>query len=163
MGIRIPCKTAFILKWGPDLHNSSAELIWNLPHRSPWHVLSQLLSLLHNIGNNKQSGDIKYSILVYIKRLYKWLNSAILLQHVYTNWIYTWFCCALLCICYILYPNRSMDLFNSLWLSGAIFIHRMGSTMAQVMTCCLMASSHYLNQCWLIISKADGLHLWALS
>ena len=28
-----------------------------------------------------------------------------------------------------------------------------GSTLAQVMACCLMAPSHYLNQCWLNISK----------
>ena len=28
-----------------------------------------------------------------------------------------------------------------------------GSTLAQVMACCLMASSHYLEQCWLIINK----------
>ena len=27
------------------------------------------------------------------------------------------------------------------------------TTLAQVMACCLMAPSHYLNQCWLIISK----------
>ena len=27
------------------------------------------------------------------------------------------------------------------------------STLAQVMACCLMAPSHYLNQCWLTISK----------
>ena len=26
-------------------------------------------------------------------------------------------------------------------------------TLAQVMACCLLATSHYLNQCWLIISK----------
>ena len=30
-----------------------------------------------------------------------------------------------------------------------------GSTLAQVMTCCLMAPSHYLNQCWLIISEVQ--------
>ena len=30
---------------------------------------------------------------------------------------------------------------------------RSGSTLAQVTACCLMAPSHYLNQCWLIISK----------
>ena len=30
---------------------------------------------------------------------------------------------------------------------------RTGSTLAQVMACCLTAPSHYLNQCWLIISK----------
>ena len=28
-----------------------------------------------------------------------------------------------------------------------------GSTLAQVMACCLMAPSHYLNQCWLTISE----------
>ena len=34
-----------------------------------------------------------------------------------------------------------------------------GSTLAQVMACCLMAPSHYLNQCWLIICKVQ----WHLS
>ena len=29
--------------------------------------------------------------------------------------------------------------------------HRSGSTLAQVMTCCLMAQNHYLNQFWFII------------
>ena len=41
---------------------------------------------------------------------------------------------------------------NSLWPSDAIWRHRSGSTLAQVMACCLKAPSHYLNQCWLIIS-----------
>ena len=51
--------------------------------------------------------------------------------------------------------------FNSLWPSGILWWHRSGSTLAQVMACCLTASmaccltapSHYLNQFWLIISK----------
>ena len=42
---------------------------------------------------------------------------------------------------------------NSLWPSDAIWRKRSGSTLAQVMDCCLTAPSHYLNQCWLIISK----------
>ena len=41
---------------------------------------------------------------------------------------------------------------NSLWPRDAIRWHRSGSTLAQVMACCLTAPSHYLNQCWLIIS-----------
>ena len=41
---------------------------------------------------------------------------------------------------------------DSLWPSDAIW-HRSGSALAQVMTCCLMAPSHYLNQCWLIIHR----------
>ena len=43
--------------------------------------------------------------------------------------------------------------FNSLWPSDSIWWQRPGSTLAQVMACCLTAPSHYLNQCWLIISK----------
>ena len=39
---------------------------------------------------------------------------------------------------------------NSLWPSDAIWRHRFGSTLVQVMACCLTAPSHYLNQCWLI-------------
>ena len=42
---------------------------------------------------------------------------------------------------------------NSLWLSDAIWWHRSGSTLVQVMACCLLAQSHYLNRCWLLISE----------
>ena len=38
-----------------------------------------------------------------------------------------------------------------MWPSDAIW--RLRSTLAQVMTWCLMAPSHYLNQCWLLISE----------
>ena len=43
--------------------------------------------------------------------------------------------------------------------ADAIWRQRSGSTLAQVMACCLTAPSHYLNQCWLIISKVE----WHLS
>ena len=42
---------------------------------------------------------------------------------------------------------------NSLGPSDAIWHWRSLSTLVQVMVCCLTAPSHYLNQCWLIISK----------
>ena len=42
---------------------------------------------------------------------------------------------------------------NSLGPSDAIWRWRSWSTLVQVMVCCLTAPSHYLNQCWLIISK----------
>ena len=42
---------------------------------------------------------------------------------------------------------------NSLLLSDAKWQHRSGSTLAQVMACCLKAPSHYLNQCWHIICR----------
>ena len=56
--------------------------------------------------------------------------------------------------------------FNSLWPNDAIWRHRSGSTLAQVMAYCLAAPSHYLNQCWLIISNnihvlcRDTLQSW---
>ena len=43
--------------------------------------------------------------------------------------------------------------FNSLWLNDAIRRQRSGSTLGQIMTCCLTSPSHYLTQCWLMISK----------
>ena len=50
--------------------------------------------------------------------------------------------------------NISLDCyFNSLWSSCTIWQHWSLSTLAQVMTCCLMAPNHYLNQCWLLISE----------
>ena len=40
-----------------------------------------------------------------------------------------------------------------MWTSDAIWRHRAGSTLAQVMDCCLIAPRHYLNQCWLLIRE----------
>ena len=42
---------------------------------------------------------------------------------------------------------------NSLWPSDTIWRQRSGSTLAQVMACCLTAQGHYLNQYWLIVSN----------
>ena len=42
-----------------------------------------------------------------------------------------------------------------LWPSDGIWWHRSGSTLAQVMACCLRATNHYLNQCWLTISEGQ--------
>ena len=42
---------------------------------------------------------------------------------------------------------------NWLWPCDTIWRQRSGSTLAQVMAWCLMAPSHYLNQCWLIITE----------
>ena len=52
---------------------------------------------------------------------------------------------------------------NSLWPSDTIWRQRSGSTLAQVMACCLMAASHYQNQCWLFIFKSSDIHIMAIS
>ena len=51
------------------------------------------------------------------------------------------------------YAILSSIVFNSLRPSDAIWWHRSGSILTQVMACCLMAPSRYLYQHWLIISK----------
>ena len=45
---------------------------------------------------------------------------------------------------------------NSLQPSDAMSQHKSGSTLAQVMACCLTAPSHYLNQCFHIINLTLG-------
>ena len=50
-----------------------------------------------------------------------------------------------------------------MWRNDAIWRHRSGSTVAQVMACCLTAPSHYLNQCWLIIKGFCGIFLRTFS
>ena len=52
-------------------------------------------------------------------------------------------------------PHYKLDIFNSLWPNDAIWRQGSRSTLVHVMACCLMAASHYLNQCWLIITKVQ--------
>ena len=37
-----------------------------------------------------------------------------------------------------------------MWLKDVRWLHRSGAALSQEMACCLTATSHYLNQCWLI-------------
>ena len=69
----------------------------------------------------------------------------------YVSWLSCFLCTMYFCV--------SITLLNSLWPSDAIWRHRSWSTLTQVMACCLVTPSHYLNQCWLIVS-ADQ---WRLS
>ena len=49
--------------------------------------------------------------------------------------------------------KKSLTWVNSLLPSDVIWQHRFGTTLVQVMACCLTAPSHYLNQFWLTISE----------
>ena len=44
---------------------------------------------------------------------------------------------------------------NTWWPSDAIWQHKTWPALVQVMAYCLIALSHYLNKCWLIITKAQ--------
>ena len=50
---------------------------------------------------------------------------------------------------------RTLISLESLWPNDAIWHLRTWSTLAQVMACCQKAPSHYLDQCWLIVSEAS--------
>ena len=50
--------------------------------------------------------------------------------------------------------------FNSLGPSDAIWRQGFRSKLFQVMVCCLRAPSHYLNQCWFIISEVQRHSQW---
>ena len=72
------------------------------------------------------------------------------------------------CLC----PNVSINVcweIHSLTHCGLVLHMAQGSmsTLVEVMACCLTAPSHYLNQCWLIITKVrvqwcsyDGYFTW---
>ena len=55
----------------------------------------------------------------------------------------------------LIFPAAWVSVYQliSLEPSDAIWRWRSWSTLVQVMACCLTAPSHYLKQCWLIISK----------
>ena len=48
---------------------------------------------------------------------------------------------------------REQMQFNSFWPTDTTWQHRIESILAQVMACCLTAPSHFLNQCWVLISE----------
>ena len=59
-------------------------------------------------------------------------------------------CYRLKCLrhCWIIELRAQHSLFYAIWR------HKTGTTLAQVMAWCLTAPSHYMNKCWLIIGKA---------
>ena len=58
-------------------------------------------------------------------------------------------------VCWSIFKWVSVTRLNSLCPSDAIWWRRTGSTLAQAMACCLKTPSHYMKQCWRIISKVQ--------
>ena len=80
-------------------------------------------------------------------------------------WEACWYTCTRTGRCYLHFWHDSW-LINSLWPSDAIWRYRSVSTLVQAMACCLTASSHYLNQRWLIIGEVlwhspEGNFTWS--
>ena len=56
-------------------------------------------------------------------------------------------------------PIALVSSFNSFWSGDAIWWHRSGLTLVQVMVCYMVVPSHYLNQCSLIIKAFNSIRL----
>ena len=98
--------------------------------------------------NNWEAGDLRrhrahYNVIV------------VFVQDCQPYWGIYWEHCGVAYGEFTVYHNKRVLVFNSLWPCDTKWQHRSGSTLAQVMACCLTAPSHYLNQCWLIISKVE--------
>ena len=68
--------------------------------------------------------------------------------------------------CFILQQWYQMNIitrFNSLRPGDAIWRHRSGLTLTQVMACCLTAPSHYLDQFWFLSNGFCDIHLRTIS
>ena len=87
-------------------------------------------------------------------------------SHLHKHWLTSWrwysvqlrisvrpFTQALACQKLTLQDSFCCKIVLQLTHCGLVMPYRSRSTSAQVMACCLTAPSHYLNQCWLIISK----------
>ena len=137
--------------WG--IHQSPV----NSPHKSQWRgalMFSLICAWISGWVNNREAGDLRryrthYGVIVMVSEFGT--------EHGSTN---AGLCTNLqndLTIEMEILEEREFAIseFNSLWPSDTIWRHRSGSTLAQVMACCLTAPSHYLNQCWLIINKVQ--------
>ena len=76
-------------------------------------------------------------------------------------------CCynnSVVALCFISkQPPETSELVNSVWSSDTKWWQRFGTTLAQVMACCLTALNHYLNKCSLIISGLGGTQVRPIS
>ena len=85
-----------------------------------------------------------------------WASAAMLLICIIVPTLYLTICRILTIMSIVpllfVYPFWTLKPVTSVWPSDVIWRQRSGSTLAQVMACCLTAPSHYLNQFWLIAS-----------
>ena len=119
-------------------HSPEGNFTGNTQDIYPWYELkmTNLNLQVHLPGSNElKAWEMKVDICVHNTCIYVVIVHVTLVAKAWTT---------------ILAPYL-----NSLWPSDTIWHQGSGSTLAQVMACCLTAPSHYLNQCWLIISEVQ--------
>ena len=102
----------------------ASKIIWNIPRHFKYRNVFYVINVLFS------AVDTEYKFPTF------WSNQFVSRNH--------WF--------YLIDLDRFWAYHvHSLWPSDAIWQHRSGSALAQVMACCLMATSHLLDHCWLVI------------
>ena len=120
--------------------------------RTAWGVLEKLYAIEVMVKDSKCCGDI--DIIYWICKV------RYVIKVLERMFMYIWIVISIITFqekhqlnCFN--HNEAYVLFNSLGPNDTIWQHRSGSTLAQVMACCLTAPSHYLNQCWVITNMVQ--------
>ena len=116
---------------------SLSFLIWTWQIQNKWTICPIYLSCI----SEKKPHECQKTSLMRSRHWFRWCLGAT--RHQAITWTN---------VDQLLWHQVAFPI-NSLRPSDDIWWHRSLSTSAQVMACCLTAPSHYLNQCWLTISK----------
>ena len=132
-------------------------------HQSKAQSRSAIIYSYHQVGKSRWSRNwlnlhLLNMVLAHIVKFvpgYVKVKVPIVVGASVTNRIHpkTYMCCSCFALFCCGFPANDCIDINSLWPSDVIWQQGTRSTLAQVMACCLTAPSHYLNQCWLMISE----------
>ena len=122
------------MRW--NVSNDARKLRWNVSNdarKLRWNVSNNARKLRWNVSNNARK--LRWNVSNDARKL-RWNVSNDARKLTGTNLFL-------------------MQILMQLTHCGLVMPHgnRSGSTLVQVMACCLTAPSHYLKQCWLIISE----------
>ena len=143
-----------------------ASLVYNLMTHHSFLINSKLISLSQQKSPVICRNDMRHflsEVHPFLICLPVYINGAYLVRAISLSYIgpklnsyrkslkHQWPCMLVLALPFFLWP------------CDAIWRHRSGSTLAQVMACCLTAPSHYLYQCWLFIKVLWDNYFKAIS
>ena len=153
----------FVLIWGFTLNKSMFKM-WNNPsalYILEWSRILQISIFVHVSVKgfwilNMLSENNTWIIVWYVRRWCYFLESTMLLHWKWHHIIvHDFSVCPSICtfsLRHNILPTLRFTLYCSTS-SDTIWWHISGSTLDQVLACCLAVPRHYLNQCWYIISK----------
>ena len=116
------------------------NILWGIPHKISYPYIERYnIEILRALRFKSSYAFLKLPQVPYIT---KTISIHDIGCKIFVAFMYVWLDSLSLC-----------SVIKSIWASHHIGQHRSGSILAQAMACCLMAPSHYLNQCCLFISE----------